>query len=129
MKKMRIGTLAKELGIDVNKLIKLKMDKLTQDQYKGFGKNTWLSMEGAETLRLAVEAPLAVPDKLFGTVLVPARNPRWVYAKLEGKEGRVPVAIPRKFKAEMLIGKRIPIDSITDASGGTTYRHEILATA
>ena len=129
MKKMRLTTLAKELGMDVNHLVRLKGQKLSPSHYTGYGKNTWLTVEGAELLRLATEAPLAVPNKFQGMVLCAARNPRWVYAKLDGQEGRVPVAIPRKLIAIRMVGKKIPIDAITDASGQTTYRHEMLATA
>lgn len=129
MKKIRITSLAKELGMDYNKLIGLKGQKLTSQHFNGLGKYTWLTPEGAEILRLAVLAPLSVPNKFQALVLSPARNPRWVYAKLDGHEGRVPVAIPRKFIAQRMIGKKIPVDAITDASGQTTYRHEILARA
>jgi len=68
-----------------------------------------------------------VPTKLTGQVLRPANNPRWVYVKLTGQEGRVPVAIPRKLIATRMVGKLINIDAITDATGATTYRHEVLA--
>lgn len=129
MKKMRLTTLAKELGWDINQLVRLKGQKLSPDHYKGYGKNTWLTVEGAEILRLATEAPLAVPNKFTGIVLCVARNPRWVYAKLDGREGRVAVAMPRRLIPRLMVGKKIPIDAITDASGETTYRHEMLATA
>ena len=75
-----------------------------------------------EILRVAVTAPLALPTILRGQVVHPARNPRWLYVKIDGIEGKHPVAIPRKLRG-MLMGKRIPIEAITDASGGTTYRH------
>jgi hypothetical protein len=55
-------------------------------------------------------------------VLHPARNPDWVMVKLEHKDGKIPVKIGRKYRGK-LIGKRIVIDAITDASGSTTYRH------
>jgi hypothetical protein len=42
--------------------------------------------------------------------------------KLEHKDGKIPVKIGRKYRGK-LIGKRIVIDAITDASGSTTYRH------
>jgi hypothetical protein len=78
-----------------------------------------------ELIKLSFDVPLAVPDKIRALVLMEARNPRWVYAKLEGHQGKVPVAIPRKLRGKLL-GKRINVDAITDASGGTTYRHEML---
>lgn len=120
-----IKKLAEELGKSVDELVKLKSQKLTKEDYIGFGKNTKFTERGAELMRLAFEVPLAVPNKFAATVIVEARNPRWVYAKIDGKEGKWPVAIPRKLRGKLL-GKRILIDAITDAAGGTTYRHESL---
>lgn len=120
-----IKQLADELGKTVDELVKLKNEKLSKEDCIGFGRNTKFTDRGAELLRLAVEVPLAVPNKLTGTVISEARNPRWVYAKIAGKEGRHPVAIPRKLRGKLL-GKQILIDAITDAAGGTTYRHETL---
>lgn len=126
MKKMRIGTLAKELGVDVNALVKLKREKLAHNHYKGFGKNTWLTVDGAELLRLAVVAPLAVPSRLRAFVIRDARNPRWIYAKIDGQDQKVPVAIPTRLRGK-LAGKTICVEAIKDASGETTYRHEALS--
>ena len=123
MKKIKITELAAELDMDVDKLIKLKMEKLGPQHFKGYGKNTWLTHEGANLLRIANIAPLAVPNKLWGTVLNTCRNPAWLSVKIDGIEGRQPVRIPRR-KVGLLIGKRILIDAITDANGGTTYQHE-----
>lgn len=126
MSKVKIITLAERLGKTVNELLKIKAAKLTEGvHYSGYGKNTYLSEEAVELIELSLEAPLAVPNKIRATVLMEARNPRWVYAKLEGHEGKVPVAIPRKLRGKLL-GKRINVDAITDSSGGTTYRHEML---
>lgn len=121
MGKIQITELAKELGHDVEKLIKLKNEKLTNAHFKGFGKNTWLNEDGADLLRLAVAAPLAVPDRLLGLVLHEAQNPRWVYVKIDGIEGKKPVLIHRRYRGRML-GKRIAINQITDDKG-TTYIH------
>ncbi len=77
-------------------------------------------------MRLAVVAPLAVPNRLGAMVIRDANNPRWVYAKLDGQDGKVPVAIPMRLRGR-LAGKHIEIDAITDASGGTTYRHALLS--
>lgn len=120
-----IKEMADELGKPVDELVKLKNEKLLKGQYMGFGRNTKFTEEGARLLRLAVEAPLAVPDKLRAVVLYGARNPRWVYARIEGRDGKVPVAIPRKLRG-FLDGKRIEVEAITDANGETTYRHAAL---
>lgn len=126
MKRTRIKTLAKALKMDIHDLVKLKMEKLSPQHFQGHGANTWLTDEGANLLRLAVVAPLAVPNRLTAFVIRDANNPRWVYAKIDGQEGKVPVAIPMRLRG-MLAGKRIEIEAITDASGGTTYRHALLS--
>lgn len=126
MSKIKIITLADEMGKTVNELLKIKSAKLTQHlHYSGYGKNTYFTEEAAELIKLSIEVPLAVPNKFKALVLMEARNPRWVYAKLEGYEGKVPVAIPRKLRGK-LVGKNINVDAITDSAGGTTYRHEML---
>lgn len=115
--------LADKLGVPVNKLLEIKNLKLVKgEHYTGYGKNTYFTPKGVEEVELALEIPLAVPDKLNGTVLHPAKNPDWVMVKLEHTDGKIPVKIGRKFRGK-LIGKRILIDAITDASGSTTYRH------
>jgi len=126
MKKTRITTLAKALKMDIHALIKLRMQKLSPEHFTGFGKNTWLFPEGVALLKLAIEAPLAVPNRLGAMVIRDANNPRWVYAKLDGVDGKVPVAIPMKLRGR-LAGKHIEVEAITDATGGTTYRHAILS--
>jgi len=122
-----IITLADNLQISVNKLLEIKNSKLTKNKhYVGFGKNTDFTPAGMEEIELALNVPLAVPDMVSAFVVHAAKNPDWVMAKLEYKEGKVPVKIARKFR-DKLIGKRILVHAITDATGETTYRHEALA--
>lgn len=109
------------MGLSVDEVLDLASKKLTSG-VTGAGKNTWYSHEATETLKLAREAPLAVSDKLKGLVLAPCRNPTWVYAKIDGIDGKRLVHISRRYTG-LLIGKRIPIEAITDANG-TTYRHD-----
>lgn len=123
MKKMKLTALAKELKINVNLLVKLKRDKLATWQYTGSGKNTLLTGDGAETLRLAVDAPLAVSNKLTGFVLRAANNPKWVYVTFQGRDGRFPVSITARKRGH-LIGKYINVEAITDYEGITTYRYD-----
>lgn len=124
---IKITKLAEELDKNINDLLKLKSEKLSIDlHYTGYGKSTMLTEEGEYLVRLAYEIPLAVPDLLQGTVLCEAKNPRWVYCKIVGREGKVPVAIPRKLRGKLL-HKRISIHEIKDANGGATFRHESLA--
>lgn len=121
-----IIALADKLGVPMNKLLEIKNLKLSKGQhYTGYGKNTYFTPEGVSELEVALEIPLAVPDKLQGVVLAAAKNPDWVMVKLEHADGKVPVKIGRKFRGK-LIGKRILIDAIKDATGAITYRHEAL---
>ena len=122
--KTKITTLATELDVSVNELMRLKV-KLDPAEWKGVGKNCWFTPEGVEKIRLALEIPLPVPNQLQGKVLRSARNPNWVYAKLMGIDGAHPVAIPRRLR-DKLIGKNIPIHAIEDVNR-ITYRHAILA--
>lgn len=121
-----IKELATELEKPIDELVKLKGEKLAKEHYQGFGRNTKFTEEGARLMRLAYEVPLAVPDRLYAVVIHEARNPRWVYAKIVGRDGKVPVTIPRRLRGK-LEGKRIEIEAITDANGDTTYRHADLA--
>lgn len=124
---MKITDLATELDKSVNELVKLKSGKLQKDiHYRGYGKNIVFTSAGAELMRMAFSVPLSVPDRLKAAVLSDAANPRWVYCKIFGRDGRVPVAIPRKLRGKLL-GKNIYIHEIKDANGGTTFRHESLS--
>lgn len=118
-----IIALADKLGHPVNKLLEIKNLKLVKGHhYTGYGKNTYFTPEGVAEIEVALQIPLAVPDKMNGVVLRPAKNPDWVMVELEHKDGKVPVKIGRKFRGK-LIGKRILIDAIKDATGAITYRH------
>ncbi len=123
--KTNVKVLADKMNLTVDDLLKLASQKLTTG-VTGTGKNTWFSQEATETLLLAKEAPMAVSDKLKGLVLHAARNPTWVYAKIDGIDGKKLVHISRRYTG-MLIGKRIPIEAITDDKG-TTYRHDTTET-
>jgi hypothetical protein len=124
--KKRITNFAEELGIDIEELFKIRNTRLKAEHWTGTGKNTYFTDAGQELVRLAIEVPLAVPEVLKGVVVHEARNPRWVYTRIIGREGKVPVAIPRKLRGTLL-GKTIPIHEIKDANGGITYRHESLS--
>jgi hypothetical protein len=80
-------------------------------------------IQSIETLN-AVE-----PDKprfVKANVISQARNPQWVFASVEGVEGKSIVAIPRRL-TNKLEGKQINVEVITDENG-TSYRHEFLST-
>ena len=124
--KKRITDFAAELGIDIEEAFRLRNTRLRAEHWTGTGKNTYFTEAGQELMRLAVEVPLAVPEVLKAVVVQEAHNPRWVFAKILGRDGKVPVAIPRKLRGTLL-GKTIPIHEIKDANGGTTYRHESLS--
>lgn len=122
--KKRITTIAEELGVPVETLLKLKDEKLSKLHCKGTGRNTWIDAAGQEILRLSLEVPEVVPSKLRGRVIGECANPRWVRCRIDGKDGAYPVLIPLKLRGKLL-GKPITIDAITDING-TTYRHELL---
>ena len=118
--KIKIDELAGQLGTTVNDLLLLK-EKLTPEQWTGRGKNTWFTEDAVDVLRLALDIPEIVPNRTHGIVLHQARNPNFVYVKLNGKDGRVPVCIPRRL-SDKIAGKNINVEIITDEKG-TTYRY------
>jgi hypothetical protein len=122
--KIKLTELAKKLGMTFDEAHQLKLDKLVAGEYKGSGRNTWLTPEAAEKLRLAMEIPAVVPTVLDAKVLHDAPNPNWVYAIIQDVNGKRPVAIPRRLRGK-LVGKPIKVHAITDATG-TTYRHASL---
>jgi hypothetical protein len=64
-------------------------------------------------------------SKLSGKVVRPAANPSWAYVKIDGFNSLVPVAVPRRYR-ERIVGKVIPIEAISDATGETTYRYDLM---
>ena len=118
--KIKITDLANQLGAGVNELLALK-EKLTEEQWSGRGKNTWFTEDAVEVLRVALDIPEIVPNKARGLVLFSAKNPNYVYVKLHGKDGKVPVCIPRRMR-DKLDGKNINVEIITDDTG-TSYRY------
>jgi hypothetical protein len=118
--KIKIDQMAGQLGTTVNELLLLK-EKLTEEQWSGRGKNTWFTEDAVEVLRMALDIPEIVPNKARGRVLFGAKNPNYVYVKLDGKDGKVPVCIPRRMQ-NRLDGKNINVEIITDETG-TSYRY------
>jgi len=117
--------LSDELNITKFQLAKLRDEKLSPNEYYSEEGRKFFTDEGAEKIRLAVAVPLAVPKRVKMRVIRRAPNPHWVYALPEGGGSLVPVAV-RPRDCDRLIGKPIFADLITDANGGTTYRHEVL---
>ena len=122
---IRFMSLAKEMKMAPPELAKLRADHLCEKDFYEIGLAKWFTAAGADKLRLAVEIPLVVPKRLKAHVIHPARNENWVFAAIEGRDGKHPVAIPRKLKGR-LIGKSIFVDCIKDESGGESFRHELL---
>lgn len=117
--------LSDELNITKFQLAKLRDEKLAENEYYTEEGRKYFTDEGAEKIRLAVAVPLAVPKRIQMRVIRRAPNPHWVYAIAQGMEGVVPVAV-RPRDCDRLVGKPIYAELITDAQGGTTYRHEVL---
>jgi len=122
--KVKLTNLAKKLGITYAEADEIKTLKIDSGDCSGKGKNTWLTEEAAAKFTLAVEVPSVVPINLIGMVIHGAPNPNWLFAKIEGLEGKWPIVVPRRLHGK-LIGKKIPIHAITDAKG-TTYRYASL---
>lgn len=117
--------LSNELNITKFQLAKLRDEKLAENEYYTEEGRKFFTDEGAEKIRLAVAVPLAVPKRVQMRVIRRAPNPHWVYALEQGGEKLIPVAV-RPRDCDRLVGKPIYAEIITDAQGGTTYRHEVL---
>jgi hypothetical protein len=123
--KTKITDLSVELKVPYAELMEIAKAKLSEKDYTGAGKRLWLTEAAVEKLKLALAVPPAVPDVIIGQVLSEAPNNRWVYCTLAGKEGKHPVLIPNRLRGK-LVGKKIEVHAITDATG-TTYRHAALS--
>jgi len=122
--KVKITELAEQLGVNVNDLMMLKTQKLTEDDYTGHGNKTWFTEDAVVKIRLALDIPEFSPDVMYATFVRDAPNPRWVYANIQGIGGKHAVLIPRKLRGK-LNNKKFPVHGITDTTG-TTYRHASL---
>ena len=119
--KTKLTELAKKLKINWEEAEKLRDTKLEPNEWTGKGKSSWLLPEAVVKIELAVLVPPVVPDIIYGLVIEPALNPNLVIVRLQGDYRKTPVFIPRRLHGR-LIGKKIPIHAITDATG-TTYRY------
>ena len=75
----------------------------------------------ADPLPVPEVKPPEVSGVYEGTCIAQARNPQWIYVKLNKAEGRIPVIIPRRLTGKLL-GKRVYVEAITDSTG-TSYRY------
>lgn len=119
--KIKLTELAAELGQTFKHMDALKAQKLQEEEFSGVGKNTWLTPDAAEKLRLCFVVPPAVPDVFKAVVLRHVPNPKWVFCRLLGLDQNVLVLVPKRLRGK-LIGKTIEVHAITDTNG-TTYRH------
>lgn len=127
--KVKITDLAKQLECSVEDIQRIQAEKLTEDYYKGRGKNTWFTPEAVEVIRVALEIPEAVPEKVRGTIVHAAANPNYVYCVSTEIQGKFPVCIPRKFRDKLTPkpnerGKAITVDVIRDEKG-VSYRYAV----
>lgn len=120
--KERLTTLMKKYGTNYSfeESLQIAKEKLEKSMMTGSKKNTWIDAEGADILRTALHVPEIVPKHWKGQVIRFAPNKSYVYCKLEGLDGVVPVVVPRRFREHML-GKRINIEEIND--GNPSYRY------
>ena len=120
--KERLTTLMKKYGTNYSfeESLQIAKEKLEKSMMTGSKKNTWINAEGADILRTALHVPEIVPNHWKGQVIRFAPNKSYVYCKLEGLDGVVPVIVPRRFREHML-GKRINIEEIND--GNPSYRY------
>tara|TARA_R110000824_G_scaffold212744_3_gene399079 strand:- start:2810 stop:3196 length:387 start_codon:yes stop_codon:yes gene_type:complete len=121
MAKVRIIQLAKEWGVDVDELISLANDKLSDKMLTGKLRATWISEEGQKILKDATSIPECVPKHYEGRVIKPAANPNYVYAFIKEIDKKVPVIVPRRWRGR-LRGKNVLIEAIQDVNG-TSYRY------
>lgn len=122
--KTKLTDLADELKIEFTEAVRLKNEHVSPQHLSGTGRNTWLTEAGVQQFIIASEAKEAAPKLLKAKVLHEAANSRWVFAIIDGVDGKKPVLIPPRLR-DRLIGKSIYVHAITDANG-TTYRHESL---
>lgn len=119
--------LGKELGKPTLEIVRIGLEVTTEAERSGSkGPIVWYEAAAAERIRQAILAPLTVSRRLMATALRPAHNPRWVFCKIDGLEGKHPVVIPRKLIGRMG-RKTFEVEVIQDIKG-TTYRHASLAT-
>lgn len=91
------------------------------------GRTNHITLENATRLLSELELPEElVPEIVRGTVLSVCRNPMWVLATFDDREGKHPVLIPRRLMGRFTKGKWIQAERIRDKDG-ETYRHESLA--
>ncbi len=126
MSKTKCTELAERLGYGPKEMLERVKSLLKPEHYRG-GKSaafTWVTQDGIDLLMQAEDAPLTVAKRYNAYGLHNAANPRWMFCKLDGVEGKHPVALPRKLQGK-LVGKRFMVEAIEDNTG-ITYRHELL---
>ena len=121
MAKARIDRLAKEWRVDVEELLSLATDKLSDKMMTGKMKTTWINEEGQYILKNSLDVPECVPKHYEGRVIKPAANPSYVYAFIKEIGKKVPVVVPRRWRGR-LTGKNVLIEAIQDING-TSYRY------
>lgn len=127
MGKIKCTKLAEEMGWEAKDVLERANAVLKPEQMTG-GKSphfTYFTEEGADIIRRSEEAPLTVAMRYKARGWRPAKNPRWLFCKVEGFDGVHPVAIPRKLQGRLL-NKPFVVEAIEDING-ITFRHEALA--
>lgn len=94
-------------------------------EVKRVGKGVGVDERHVAAVTAWIDTPKEVKPKMVKVLGIhTARNPRFLFGKIMGLDGKHPIVIPARVRAESLVGKPFMCEVITDANGGVTYRHE-----
>lgn len=115
--KMNLHPVAARKAVnDMIKLLRIKPEKV--------GATKVLTEQQANQVRVELSLPAELQLKFARAKCIhPAKNPNYVFAKVDGYEGKNPVLLPRRFSGKIAPGKFFQVEVIEDANG-VTFRHE-----
>lgn len=103
----------------VNEMIKLL--RITPEKV---GATKVLTEEQANQVRVELSLPAELQLKFARAKCIhAAKNPNYVFAKVDGYDGKHPVLLPRRYGGKIAPGKFFTVEVIEDAKG-VTFRHE-----
>ena len=110
--KVLITELANEICVSINELMVFQQT-MNKEHYTGVGKRTWFTLEGVEAIRKHFTGPHVSGKMMRGVVLGQCPNKNFVFAKVDGKEGKVFVRIPKRLVGKVLDRRNILIEELT----------------